>query len=188
MYKKIFSSLELPLQGDILGVSGLKYFIGSKNYKPPMQIISKDAKITQANYPDVNMCNLPYPDNSFDVVVADQVIEHIEGNIEQAISECHRVLKTRGMLIIGTVFIHPIHWGPKDMWRFSTAALKYLCRDFSEIVECGSWGNKWIHALFFLYENARDWDIPERRFNVKHFFATLNDTKYPLNTWIIARK
>ncbi len=188
MYKTLFASLPVPLTGTVLGISGLKYWVGSKNYTPPQKIIADGATVTITTYPEVNICALPYPDNSFDYVISDQVFEHVEGDIQKAIDECKRVLKPGGLCIIGTVFINPIHYGPKDLWRFSPDALRYLCRDFSEIKECGSWGNRWTHILFFLYENARDWKIPNRRWSLRHFLATLNDPKYPLMTWIITKK
>ena len=188
MYKSIFSVLKLPLCGDILGISGLKYWVGSKNYKPPQKIIDDGARITHADYPQVNILQLPYTANSFDFVICDQVLEHIEGNIEKAVSEIHRVLRPGGKAIIATVFMNPIHYGPKDMWRFSPDALKYLCKDFSRVVTCDGWGNRFAHALFLLYPRSRDWQIPERTFSIKHYLATKNDPLYPQATWIIAEK
>lgn len=188
MYTRMFSALSLPLGGAILGISGLKYFIGSRNYKPPCQIIAPEASITQVDYPQIDMRNLPYHDEQFDVVIADQVIEHIEGDVQQAVNEARRVLKKEGILIMGTAFIHPIHYGPKDMWRFSPDALRYLCRDFSEIIQCEGWGNRFVHALFFLYPPARDWQVPKRRWSFRRLLVTYNDNNYPHSTWIIARK
>ena len=94
MYTRMFSVLDLPLRGNILGVSGLKYFVGSRNYKPPCQVVAPDARITQADYPDIDMRKLPYDDKSFDVVIADQVIEHIDGDVQQAVHEARRLLVT----------------------------------------------------------------------------------------------
>lgn len=188
MYKRIFSALDMPMRGNILGVSGLKFWRGSKNYTPPFQVIADDADVAEAGYPDVRMEALPYPDNTFDYVIADQVIEHIEGDVQKAIDEARRVLKIGGIAIIATVFIQPIHWGPKDMWRFSLDALRYLCRDFSDIIQCEGWGNRWAHALFFLYPKSRAWQIPERKWSIRRLLATTNDACYPLTTWIIAKK
>lgn len=55
MYKKIFSALDIPLRGNILGISGLKFWRGSKNYQPPFPVIAEDAYITEANYPEVRV-------------------------------------------------------------------------------------------------------------------------------------
>jgi len=188
MYTRIFSALPLPLAGDILGVSGLKYWRGSPHYTPPVKVIADDARITEADYPEVDMCSLPYADNTFDWVISDCVLEHVEGNIQTAVDEARRVLKTGGTAIFTTAFIFPIHWGPQDLWRCSPGALRYLCRDFSEITQCEGWGNRWAHVLMFLYDPARDWRIPDRRLSFRRWLATYNERRYPLMTWIVAKK
>ncbi len=188
MYKKVFAALPLPLEGKILGVSGLKYWIGSKNYKPPFPVIAQRADVIVTQYPEVTMSNLPYADASFDYVICDQVLEHIEGDVQKAVDEGFRVLKSGGILIIATVFMHPIHYGPKDLWRFSADALTYLCRNFSQIVTCESWGNRWVHVLFLLYDRARDWQVPERKMSIMHFLATYNEPRLAHSSWIVAKK
>lgn len=188
MYSNIFASLNLPLRGKILGVSGLKYFRGSKNYTPDREIIAKDAEITETHFPETSFLQLPYEDNFFDVVISDQVLEHIEGDVQKAMDESRRVLKTGGIAIHTSVCIQPIHWGPKDLWRFTPDGLRHLCRDFSEIITCESWGNRWAHTLFFLYDRSRDWDVPKRKFSILHWLATYNDTLYPLTVWIVVKK
>jgi len=188
MYKEIFDALPLPLTGTILGIDSLKYFRGSKNLILDRVIIAKDASITETQYPDVNMLSLPYADSTFDVVISDQVLEHIEGDPYQAVEESRRVLKPEGIAIHTSVCIHPIHWGPKDMWRFTPDGLRYLCRNFSQIVICGSWGNRWAHALFFLYDGTRDWKVPVFHWHPIRILASRNDPAFPLTVWIIARK
>jgi len=50
---------------------------------------------------DLNEDKLPYPDNYFDLVIMEEVIEHLI-NPDNAIKEVHRVLKPRGLLVIST--------------------------------------------------------------------------------------
>src|SRR5687768_1174521 len=40
----------------------------------------KSTETIDANYPDHNMLHLDFPDASFDFIVSDQVLEHLEGN------------------------------------------------------------------------------------------------------------
>lgn len=188
MYTRIFSALDLPLRGKILGISGLKYFRGSPHYTPPQEIISKDAEITEINYPAVDMRRIPFPADLFDVIIADQVIEHIEGNVEEAIREAHRVLKPGGIAIITSVFMYPAHWGPKDMWRFSPDGLRYLCRNFSEIIQCEGWGNRYYHALGMFHKKIRDWKVPDRKLSVVRLLANKNEQDWPAAVWVVGRK
>jgi len=83
MYRRISETLNEPLGGKILGISGIDAF------RP---LISKQAEVLDVHYPEVDMQNLPFKDSSFDYVISDQVIEHLE-NPKKAILESHRVLK-----------------------------------------------------------------------------------------------
>lgn len=46
-----------------------------------------------------NILKIPYNDNTFDIVITIDVLEHIDNDIK-AVSECFRVLKKQGILII----------------------------------------------------------------------------------------
>ena len=50
---------------------------------------------------DFNTCPLPYASESLGLVVCEQVIEHLH-NTTHFLSEIHRVLKTRGHLLLST--------------------------------------------------------------------------------------
>jgi SAM-dependent methyltransferase len=144
------------------------------------------AEITEANYPQVNILDLPFAEESFDVVVSDQVLEHVEGNPQQAVDETRRVLKPGGVSLHTTCFMYPGHPDPKDFWRFTPAALALLHRDYAEIIEAGGWGNR----LAILVENLglRYHRIPEARWHYLNKIARKNDPRWPIMTWVAARK
>jgi SAM-dependent methyltransferase len=50
-----------------------------------------------AQYPDVDICQMPYQDESFDMVVHSDTLEHI-AQPTRALAECRRVLKKGGSL------------------------------------------------------------------------------------------
>ncbi|MCG3197503.1 MAG: putative S-adenosylmethionine-dependent methyltransferase [bacterium] len=56
-----------------------------------------------------DICNLPFPDCSFDVVVSSEVIEHVP-EPKRAVSELARVLKPGGLLALTT---------PNRVWHFA---------------------------------------------------------------------
>jgi ubiquinone/menaquinone biosynthesis C-methylase UbiE len=63
---------------------------------------------------EADMTDLPFPDNSFDAVVAGEVIEHIEDH-RRALREAARVLRPRGVLAL-SVPARPEWFGASDHW------------------------------------------------------------------------
>lgn len=59
--------------------------------------LQKSQFYTYAAYPDVDMHHLPYSDNSFDLVVHSDTLEHVQ-HPEHALAECRRVLRPGGAL------------------------------------------------------------------------------------------
>lgn len=179
MYKRIGHCLEGLMKGRILGISGVE-FISHLIDKEQSEVIITD-------YPEVNMQNLPFKNEIFDFVISDQVIEHLE-NPKQAIQESHRVLKKGGIAIHTTCFINSKHYGPEDFWRFSSEALKILCKDFNEILQCEGWGNRIVAILCFIWFKTRFIQIPGRKWDLRYILANWNEKQFPISTWIVARK
>ncbi|MBS0547877.1 MAG: methyltransferase domain-containing protein [Proteobacteria bacterium] len=144
------------------------------------------SEIVEADYPEHNMLSLKFPDESFDYVISDQVLEHVEGPPHAAVEESRRVLKPGGVAIHTTCFINPIHEAPADYWRFSPFALKHLHRNWSETIEVGGWGNFdiWIAEL----DGVRYTSVPHAKWHPFHKLAMKNDPNWPIVTWVIARK
>jgi len=69
--------------------------------------------------------SLPFKDESFDVVLATQVYEHLP-EPEIAIAEAVRVLSPGGRLIITVPGVWPTHEAPHDYWRFTRFGLLAL--------------------------------------------------------------
>jgi SAM-dependent methyltransferase len=179
MYQHIEAALAGPLNGRILGISGIE--------KIGHLINGAQAEITSADYPEVDMQCMPYEDERYDVVVSDQVIEHL-AHPERAVSECRRVLRPGGVAIITSCFLNPLHPSPNDYWRFSPEGMQHLFNDgYWEILECGGWGNRIALVLIFLRDRFRFLEIPEGN-SLRNRLATWNEKKYPIVTWIVACK
>jgi SAM-dependent methyltransferase len=179
MYSRLWSFKQHPTaNAKVLSISGSKTIC---------QILGLDvATVVEANYPECSMLDLPFATESFDYVVSDQVLEHVEGNPQNAIDESLRVLKPGGWLVHTTCFINPIHWGPSDLWRFSPQALDLLCKGCKKIIDVDGWGNPYAWILIWL--GLRFDGIPHARWHPLNKVARLNDKRWPIVTWIIAEK
>ena len=178
MYKKLeVVGVSLPNQGSVLSVSDSGHLCEVLGVKP--------TQFTEASYPDQNILALPFPDESFDFVFSDQVLEHVEGNPQQAVDECLRVVKKGGHVVHTTCMMAAIH-GPGDFWRFTPEGLALLHRGAAEVVNAGGWGHPFIPFLTFF---GFVWlPIPESRWHPLNFFATRDRSSYPHVVWVVARK
>jgi SAM-dependent methyltransferase len=154
---------------------------------PFCEAVGLHGEIEEANFPDENLLSLTKrPSDTYDFVVSDQVLEHIEGNPQQAIDESFRVLKPGGIAIHTTCFINPMHGAPYDFWRFTPRALALLCEPHGDIIEAAGWGNRYVwvaERLGFRWE-----PVPVSRKNLLTRIATTNDPEWPVSTWVVARK
>ena len=86
-------------------------------------------------------CNIPYPDNSFDVAVAFDVLEHIKDD-QKMVDEIHRVLKPGGHFVF-TVPAYNALYSDRDKYlnhhrRYNKKMVKKLFKPF-EKQTLGSW-------------------------------------------------
>jgi len=104
--------------------------------------------IDPARKPDIVMdvTNLEFNDNSFDLVIMMEVLEHVK-EPKKALSEIYRVLSHNGKLIMSTPFILGIHDEPYDYYRYTKYGLEYLLSDYKiEIQET----NDFAHTILVL--------------------------------------
>ncbi|MBD2713632.1 class I SAM-dependent methyltransferase [Microvirga sp. STR05] len=103
---------------------------------------------------------LEFADSSFDLVVASDVLEHIQ-NEEQALNEWQRVLKPNGQLLV-YVPAHPSLWSRHDVAnhhfrRYTAASLSQALRKAGYQLTRSSYWNFW---LFFPTWLLRRWQRP----------------------------
>lgn len=62
--------------------------------------------------------NIPVDDNTFDIVMLAEVIEHLENPIA-VLNECYRVLKKDGKIVVTIPFLNALHADPYDFQRWT---------------------------------------------------------------------
>ncbi|MBD3425624.1 MAG: methyltransferase domain-containing protein [Candidatus Omnitrophica bacterium] len=162
----------------VLSVSGSLSLCGLLNIHEP--------EIVEINYPEHDLLDLDFPGESFEYVVCDQVLEHVEGNPQKAVNEVHRVLKPGGIAVLTSCLINPVHKEPSDLWRFTPDGLKFLFGGFSDIIEAQGWGNRVLWLIDWI--GMRYDPVPHAAWHPLHKIAMFNDPNWPVVTWIIARK
>lgn len=108
-----------------------------------LERFSSITNVTETKYPGDDLHALRFANGSFDVVYADQVLEHVLFP-HLAVLEIHRVLKRGGLAILTTCAYNPVHDRPgkyHDLWRFQMDGLRLLSMPFEGGIRlCGSWG------------------------------------------------
>lgn len=146
----------------------------------------KQAQVEPADYPDRDITALDLPDDSVDYVIADQVLEHVADGPFAAFSECRRVTRPGGFIVMTTCLMNEIHQAPMDFWRFTPFGLRRLAERYDlEIFTDGAWGNREASAA--IQQGFRKVMIPEDESHPLFRLATLNDEKHPIVTWLVAR-
>ena len=74
---------------------------------------------------------IPFKDESFDLVIAQAVLEHVLDPFI-CVAEIHRVLKTGGLVYAETPFMQQVHGGRYDFHRFTHLGHRRLFRKFVE--------------------------------------------------------
>lgn len=70
---------------------------------------------------------VPVSDQAFDAVLSTQVLEHVE-DPALYLSECFRVLRPGGRLLLSTHGVFMYHPDPDDYWRWTCAGLQRAVR------------------------------------------------------------
>lgn len=89
-----------------------------------VDIVAEHNPDVVADVADMNM----FKDNSFDVVSALELFEHVE-NIEKGVKECVRILKPGGHLLISMPFLFPVHGDPFDYQRWTSQKWENVLRE-----------------------------------------------------------
>ena len=78
--------------------------------------------------------SIPIENDSVDLVLSTQVLEHVE-NPSEYLSESFRILKNGGRMILSTHGYWIYHPTPNDYWRWTSSGLKKIIENSGFIIE-----------------------------------------------------
>ena len=107
---------------------------GNKRYPdlPNVRYIYTDVILGEGADYVCDLHDLPFPDGSFDAVIAVAVLEHVADPFRCA-SEITRVLRPGGYVYSVTPFMQQVHMGRYDFTRFTFLGHRRLFRHFTQI-------------------------------------------------------
>ena len=111
--KKTISKLLSSLPVDAKGLN-----IGAGKSKIDSRIANLETEAAEGIDIVGSVENIPCPDNCFDFIITQEVLEHVKSPIT-AIQEICRVLKPGGIAYIQLPFVIGFHPCPSDYWRFT---------------------------------------------------------------------
>lgn len=132
------------------------------------------------NYPEFDLCAELGDRPRFDVVICEQVIEHVADPFGAA-ANLRGLCNPGGHVIVSTPFLIRIHelpmFGLKDYWRFTPRGLRTLLESAGLAVDSvGSWGNRRVvTANFDRWPAYRRW------------MPLGNEPDLPVQVWAFAR-
>lgn len=80
---------------------------------------------------DLNVLPWPWEDASFDKIAAIAVLEHLDVDLITTLNECHRLLRTGGLLVVKLPMWNAegSYHDPTHRWQFTLHSLDYVCPD-----------------------------------------------------------
>jgi len=181
MYRRLLPLMaalakETPGSGRALCISG-----GGHLVRP---FAERGWEIVDTQFPRVDWERLPFDDQSFDLVLSDQVLEHV-GDPFRCATEARRVIRPGGLQVHTTCLLNPIHGSPGDNWRFTPNGLRLLFSRESEIA-VGGWGNPLAPFIWFL-PAVLFRPTPTNPRHPYNWLATWSVERWPITTWYVGR-
>jgi SAM-dependent methyltransferase len=134
-------------------------------------------RYTSSRYPDLDLCAPPRTLDTYDVVICEQVLEHVE-DPWRAARTLHDLCRPGGHVLVSTPFLIRVHPTPFDFWRFTEDGLRRLLTGAGFAVdEIGSWGNRRaVRGNLRRFPKMRPWR------------SLHNESEFPLVVWAFAHR
>ena len=111
----------------------------------------KNSSIKLTNYPEYDLLNTSNIKEKYDVVICDQVIEHVRK--PWLISkQLYNILNPKGIIIMTTPFTYKKHNHPGDYFRYTTDGLISLFEDNFKCLKTGGYGNSYTMSIDYKFD------------------------------------
>jgi SAM-dependent methyltransferase len=135
---------------------------------------------TTIDYPEYDLCDQPYREEAFDLIVLEQVLEHVLWPY-RAVHNIFRMLRPGGWAMVTTPFLVKIHAYPIDCSRWTEMGLKHLLAEGGfdvNLIQTGSWGNRQaVTGGFAQVPRYRSWQ-----------HSLHNEPNFPVMVWAFAQR
>jgi len=133
-YEKLNELLGRTKDYKILEIGGGVQSDGRKYLKPEINehIINIDINYNENVHVIGDAHNLPFPNETFDAVLIQSVLEHVQ-DPERVVSEINRVLKKNGIVYAMIPFMQGYHDYPGDYTRYTVEGFKGLFEGFKTL-------------------------------------------------------
>ena len=129
------------------------------------------------DYPGFDLCDPPAEHDRFDVVICEQVLEHVPNPV-RAVRTLRDLCEPGGHVLVSTPFLIRVHPYPGDYWRFTKDGLRVLLEHAGlDVLSVGSWGNAaCVRANFHDWARHRPWR------------SLRDDPLLPVSVWALGRR
>lgn len=172
----------------IAQIESWRRFLEARGGQDDVLEISPDWNRYWSRFPHRSYSTMEYPahdiardrlDREFDVVIADQVIEHVRDPVS-AVMNMKAMLRADGYLLVAAPFLFRVHARPDDFYRWTEAGMREMLRAAgfeSGLIHTESWGNR-ACARAHLSGKVVDFGFgrPMR-----------NEPEFPVMVWAFAR-
>ena len=140
------------------------------------------AEYRSVGYPEYDVCATVYEPEGFDLVIAEQVFEHVLWPY-RAVKNVWAMLRPGGVFLISTPFLIRRHDVPVDCTRWTELGLKHLLAEGGFAladIETASWGNRACVRAGLQAPGYAIW-LPWRH-------SLHNEQDFPVVVWALATK
>ncbi len=132
-------------------------------------------------YPDYDVCQGPLAKEQFDLVIAEQVFEHVL-RPDRAAANVYEMLRPGGIFVISTPFLLKVHGAPFDLYRWTEEGMRQLLETAGFTVRAAaSWGN--LECLFADMTPGLDWTVYDPLLH-----SLDNQPQFAIVVWAFAEK